>query len=51
MRKWEYKLLVPISTNPLDDSNELGEEGWELVQVVAGSGDTAAVWVFKRPKQ
>lgn len=47
MRKFEYKILaIPANDKAL---NELGEDGWELVNVIAG--DTAApTMIFKKEK-
>jgi hypothetical protein len=73
MRKWEYKVVHRqrgLESNPQStragnwDTNvvqslpQWGDEGWELVTVIARSdlsGDstagftTAELWVFKRP--
>ena len=66
MQKWEYTTLTLISnekqelewTDAQDDNrsaserlNELGEEGWELVNVVQHAGDKLrTVYWLKRPK-
>jgi hypothetical protein len=53
MQKWEYKRVPYITENELD---QLGNEGWELVSVVADvSGDahgmsSSFVAYLKRPK-
>ncbi|HEY1403798.1 MAG TPA: hypothetical protein VGB05_06710 [Pyrinomonadaceae bacterium] len=63
MRKWEYKKLVGYAGEL--ELNRLGEEGWELVTVVAGGAERTEggkdsdvswgaeeVYVYlKRPKQ
>jgi len=48
---WEYKFVV----NSLDEQrlNELGAQGWELVQFdpgVRGGGSTNESYIFKRSK-
>jgi hypothetical protein len=61
MERWEYKVISGYSAE--DELNELGEEGWELVAVVAGGlegseggyvqpqRDASEVYIyFKRPK-
>lgn len=50
MTKWEYK-VAPVSyfrhQRTEKELNELGEQGWELVVIQAGSDP---VGIFKRPK-
>ncbi len=45
-KKWEYKFLD--CTVPLEYSNKLGAEGWEMVTVASTSSQ--CVIYFKRPK-
>lgn len=54
---WEYKVLEKASAYPtpgLPDSerglNQLGLDGWELVQFTRTEGEARGVWIFKRPK-
>lgn len=53
MQKWEYKKVYDPSESKL---NELGDEGWELVSVVADVSGTAyetssTIYTYlKRPK-
>jgi hypothetical protein len=56
-QQWEYK-VVDLSTsflgksvkNPEEELNELGREGWELVEDLSeASGNTQSL-VFKRPR-
>jgi|SRR5215217_2936835 len=66
MQKWEYTTLTLMSnekqelewTDAQDDNrsaserlNELGEDGWELINVAQHAGDqTRTVYWLKRPK-
>lgn len=52
IQKWEYFQHNNVSTLPRR-INELGNEGWELVSVVASvvEGDNVLVFYFKRPIQ
>lgn len=50
MTKWEY-ITVPVlvhATKAILDN--MGEDGWELVQVVPGMSAENLVAYFKRPK-
>ena len=53
MTKWEYKMITwdRRSPPPMEEMNELGNEGWELVAGGRGGGDnfTVSEYVFKRP--
>ncbi len=51
-RRWEYKIHVAPAVKPsVNELNQLGAEGWELVSAV-GVGELGAVeeiwYVFKR---
>lgn len=55
--RWEYKTLRPQRestkkelSDPKDDLNELGEEGWELVETITYEGGGTKYLVLKRPK-
>jgi hypothetical protein len=51
MQKWEYTVLQPADEYKM---TALGEEGWELVNVVAipaKDGTTSLAAYFKRPVQ
>ena len=54
MQKWEYKVVYGPRESEL---NKLGDEGWELVSVVADtSGDaystSSSIYAYlKRPRQ
>jgi hypothetical protein len=37
MQKWEYKVISGYSSE--SELNKLGEQGWELVAVVAGGAE------------
>tara|TARA_Y100001970_G_C13516684_1_gene501007 strand:+ start:290 stop:448 length:159 start_codon:yes stop_codon:yes gene_type:complete len=52
MKQWEYKLYYADGENEdtLDELNELGEEGWELVTKVINDGINNGYLVFKREK-
>jgi hypothetical protein len=50
MKKWEY-ITVPVlvhATKQILDN--MGEDGWELVQVVPGLNPESLVAYFKREK-
>ncbi len=51
MTKWEY-ITVPVlvhATKAILDN--MGEDGWELVQMVPGLNPESLVAYFKRPKE
>lgn len=61
MRRWEYETIEisdgvwafeSTDTDPTEELNQLGRDGWELVATiegnVGGAGGTKAL-VFKRP--
>jgi hypothetical protein len=51
MTKWEY-ITVPVlvhATKAILDN--MGDDGWELVQVVPGMNPESLVAYFKRPKE
>lgn len=49
---WEYKVARPLDKSPEAFMNELGAEGWELVEVLTGEQIDAyrGYFVFKRAK-
>ena len=56
--QWEYETLRPPrgstkkeATDPKPALNDLGEEGWELVDTVEYVGGGTKYLVFKRPKR
>jgi len=54
MQKWELEWTDAQEDNrsASERLNELGEEGWELVNVVQHAGDTPrTVYWLKRPKE
>jgi hypothetical protein len=55
--RWEYETIAPPkgstqkeATDPKAHLNELGEEGWELVDTIEYIGGGTKFLVFKRPK-
>ena len=48
MRKWEYKLITKWLTEP--ELNAVGDEGWEMVEMIVAHINVTFVYVFKRPK-
>lgn len=55
-RRWEYETLRPPrestkkeATDPKAQLNELGAEGWELVETIEYTGGGTKLLVFKRP--
>ena len=56
--EWEYRALRPPrdesmkeATDPTDQLNELGAEGWELVETVEYTGGGTKYLLFKRPAE
>ena len=52
MQHWEYFVAPLLPHNPGDILNTFGEDGWELVTVVAQptpAGDVSLVAYLKRP--
>lgn len=54
--RWEYETLRPArestkkeAQDPKEQLNELGAEGWELVDTIAYEGGGTKYLVFKRP--
>ncbi|SNZ05719.1 protein of unknown function [Natronoarchaeum philippinense] len=54
--QWEYRSLRPPreetmkeADDPTDELNELGAEGWELVETIEYAGGGTKYLVFKRP--
>lgn len=50
MQQWEYSSLVNEGPATREQLNQMGDDGWELVSVVAGQHSTRVLYVFKRPK-
>lgn len=52
MKKWEYICAYyALNTDNTSTLNQLGMQGWELIQVIQSSGGTNAPrWIFKREK-
>lgn len=50
MKKYEYKVVNHTQELPEPYLNELGEEGWELVSLVATEVEIKYIYVFKREK-
>jgi len=53
MQQWEYWVAPLLPHNPGDILNTFGEDGWELVDVVAQPtpvGGTSTIAYLKRPK-
>ena len=49
--KWEYTFYFNDGgTDPIEELNERGKEGWELVTVTPGTDDKYETYYFKRPK-
>lgn len=55
MAQWEYdyrKITVCNSVQKMDDLEEIGLEGWELVQIEPGIDEEGmGNAIFKRPKE
>lgn len=49
MEKWEYKVVSSLTPMSEKDLNKMGQEGWELVQVVV-LALTSSKHFFKRRK-
>jgi hypothetical protein len=50
MKKYEYKAINHINELPESYLNELGEEGWELVNYVVTEIDGQHRYIFKKEK-
>ena len=51
LQKWEYAFYFNDGgTDPIEELNERGKEGWELVTVTPGTDDKYETYYFKRPK-
>jgi hypothetical protein len=53
MQQWEYFVAPLLEHNPGEILNTFGEDGWELVTVVAGAspaGGSSVVAYLKRPR-
>jgi len=55
--QWEYETLRPArdatkkeAADPKTRLNELGAEGWELVETISYEGGGTKYLVFKRPR-
>lgn len=53
MNKWEYKVITPkmegwikkkVSADTFEELNELGVQGWELINVVPVTANTGTSW-------
>ncbi|MDD7465202.1 MAG: DUF4177 domain-containing protein [Actinomycetaceae bacterium] len=51
MGKWEYATVPLLAHNTKQILDMWGEDGWELVQVVAGPNSESLVAYLKRPKE
>jgi len=53
MRKWEYQVYIAPGPKDLaDKANQLGDEGWELIDVITDERIVIRyIGYFKRPKQ
>ncbi|SFG09661.1 protein of unknown function [Halopelagius inordinatus] len=56
-RRWEYRTLKPPreatqkeARDPTEELNELGREGWELVDTIDFTGGGTKLLVLKRPR-
>ena len=53
MQQWEYFVAPLLPHNPGDILNTFGEDGWDLVGVIAQPppmGDVSLIAYLKRPK-
>jgi hypothetical protein len=51
MQKWEYKVFrTDYPTSSIENINELGLEGWELVGIASHEYTMPIELFFKRPK-
>lgn len=53
MQKWEYFVAPLLEHNPGEILNTFGEDGWELVAVIAQAtpmGGQSLIAYLKRPK-
>ena len=50
MVRWEYRVEHISGEQIANQLNFLGEEGWELVQMIPVQGEYPYLAVFKRPR-
>ena len=50
MKTYEYKTVVHINELPESYLNELGEQGWDLVNYVVTEIDSQHRYIFKKEK-
>ncbi|MCI6574009.1 MAG: hypothetical protein PT944_06835 [Actinomycetaceae bacterium] len=50
MSKWEYATVPLLMHNTKQILDLWGDDGWELVQIVAGASAESLVAYMKRPK-
>ena len=52
MKKWEYKVIYDLEKSVEEILNELGRDGWELINVSNGKTFSYATgrFIFKRIK-
>lgn len=48
MKKWEYKIINIKRLSDVSELNELGNDGWELVNVISGETFCGFRAIFKR---
>lgn len=60
VQKWDYKTINPsesyagvevLTKDPQEALNELGDDGWELVESIEESVGKSKYLVFKRPRE
>ncbi len=47
MQKWEY---TSMDIKTIQQANNLGAQGWELVTIVRDDDSNTSRWIFKRLK-
>lgn len=50
MKKWDYKTVMLASDPALWQFEQLGNEGWELVQIVEAPVSQQKYAIFKKPE-
>ena len=57
MQKWEYRTVIVLRREPdgpyamvADESNKLGDEGWELAGTLPENNSQYGMLIFKRSK-
>jgi hypothetical protein len=52
MQKWEYEWLsTELGEESVKTVNKMGEQGWEVINVIPSHAPTKYIYFFKRSKR